>query len=322
MGDADLVRAAFREECLRLGEVLATLDRKNLARPTGCVPWTVAELLAHVRTGAGRLTDMLAAPAPTGALIDAAGYFGAAKFTLEVDAARIESARIEAAGAESARAAAAGAESDRIEAARGAAHAEAGRIEVAGAASARAEAAPVEAARVEAARVEAARVEAARVEAARVEGAPGGAVRAGDGRVEGGEESFDSGGTRRGVGVGADFDRAWRAAFAAVEAYPPERVVRTRHDDAMTVTEFLRTRVVEVGVHGLDLAAALDRPPWLTTPASRVIADLLTGGRSLPAELGWDRLTLIAKLTGRTPCSLAEQAALARVGLPLLAFGR
>ncbi|MFG2061035.1 hypothetical protein ACGFIK_06405 [Micromonospora sp. NPDC048871] len=278
-----------------------------MARPTGCVPWTVAELLAHVRTGAGRLTDMLAAPAPTGALIDAAGYFGAAKFTPEVDAARIEAARIEAAGAES----------DRIEAARGAAHAEAGRIEAAGAASARAEAAPVEAARAEAAPVEA-----ARVDVARVEGAPGGAVRAGDGRVEGGEESFDSGGTRRGVGVGADFDRAWRAAFAAVEAYPPERVVRTRHDDAMTVTEFLRTRVVEVGVHGLDLAAALDRPPWLTTPASRVIADLLTGGRSLPAELGWDRLTLIAKLTGRTPCSLAEQAALARVGLPLLAFGR
>ncbi|WSG10822.1 maleylpyruvate isomerase N-terminal domain-containing protein [Micromonospora sp. NBC_01739] len=307
MGDADLVRAAFREECLRLGEVLATLDRKNLARPTGCVPWTVAELLAHVRTGAGRLTDMLAAPAPTGALIDAAGYFGAAKFTPEVDAARIEAARIEAAGAES----------DRIEAARGAAHAEAGRIEAAGAASARAEAA-----RVEAARVEAARAEAARVESAHAEGAPGGAVRAGDGRVEGGEESFDSGGTRRGVGVGADFDRAWRAAYGAVEAYPPERVVRTRHDDAMTVTEFLRTRVVEVGVHGLDLAAALDRPPWLTTPASRVIADLLTGGRSLPVELGWDRLTLIAKLTGRTPCSLAEQAALARVGLPLLAFGR
>ncbi|MEW2475465.1 maleylpyruvate isomerase N-terminal domain-containing protein [Micromonospora gifhornensis] len=258
LGDADLVRAAFREECLRLGEVLATLDPKDLARPTGCVPWTVAELLAHVRTGAGRLIDMLAAPAPHGALVDAAGYFGAAKFTTEVDAARIESARAEAA------------------------------------------------------RIEAARIEAARIEAARV----------GDGRVEGGGERFGSEGTRRGVGLGEGFDRAWRAALAAVEANPPDRVVRTRHGDAMTVTEFLRTRVVEVGVHGLDLAAALDRPPWLTTAASRVIADLLTAGRFLPAELGWDRLTLIAKVTGRMPCSPAEQAALARVGLPLLAFGR
>ncbi|MEV6692218.1 maleylpyruvate isomerase N-terminal domain-containing protein [Micromonospora sp. NPDC051196] len=256
-GNADLVRAAFREECLRLGEVLASLDPGDLARPTGCVPWTVAELLAHVRTGAGRLIDMLAAPAPTGAPVDAAGYFGTAKFTSEVDAARIESARAEAA------------------------------------------------------RIEAARIEAAHAEAARV----------GDGRVEGGEESFGPDGRRRGAGLGEDFDRAWRAALAAVEAYPPDRVVRTRHDDAMTVTEFLRTRVVEVGVHGLDLAAALDRPPWLTTAASRVIADLLTVGRSLPAELGWDRLTLIAKVTGRMPCSPAEQAALARVGLPLLAFG-
>ncbi|GIJ27285.1 hypothetical protein Vqi01_24470 [Micromonospora qiuiae] len=43
--------------------------------------------------------------------------------------------------------------------------------------------------------------------------------------------------------------------------------------------EFPHTRVVEVGVHGLDLAAALDRPPWLTATAGRVIADLLTGGR-------------------------------------------
>ncbi|RUL95331.1 hypothetical protein EG812_02330 [Verrucosispora sp. FIM060022] len=248
---------------MRLGEVLATLDPKDLARPTGCVPWTVAELLAHVRTGAGRLIDMLAAPAPNGALVDAAGYFGAAKFTTEVDAARIESARAESA-------------------------------------------------RIESARIEAARIESARIEAARV----------GDGRVEGGGERFGSEGTRRGGGLGEDFDRAWRAALAAVEANPPDRVVRTRHGDAMTVTEFLRTRVVEVGVHGLDLAAALDRPPWLTTAASRVIADLLTAGRFLPAELGWDRLTLIAKVTGRMPCSPAEQAALARVGLPLLAFGR
>ncbi|MFD6756108.1 maleylpyruvate isomerase N-terminal domain-containing protein [Micromonospora gifhornensis] len=268
MGDVDLVRAAFRAECLRLGEVLAALEPRDLARPTGCVPWTVAELLAHVRTGAGRLIDMLAAPAPTGALVDAAGYFGAAKFTLEVDAARIESAR-----------------------------AEAGRVE---------------SARAEEARIASARAEADRVEEARV----------GDGRVESGEERFGSEGARRGVGLGEDFDRAWRAALAAVEACPPDRVVRTRHGDAMTVTEFLRTRVVEVGVHGLDLAAALDRPPWLTTAASRVITDLLTAGRRLPAELGWDRLTLITKVTGRTPCSPAEQAALARVGLPLLAFGR
>ncbi|TCB97153.1 hypothetical protein E0H26_12745 [Micromonospora zingiberis] len=265
VGDLDLVRAAFRDECARLTEVLATLDPADLDRPTRCAPWTLAELLAHVRTGAGRLVDMLAAPAPTGALVDAAGYFGAAKFTPDVDAARIGAAQAEAARVESARAETSGIDAGQVEAGRG-----------------------------------------------RVEGRGWGQGRSGPGRPW-------SGG---GAGPGVDFERAWRATLAAVDAHPPERVVRTRHGDAMTVPEFLRTRVVEVGVHGLDLAAALDRPPWLTATASRVIADLLTGGRRLPAELGWDRLTLIAKVTGRAGCSRAEQAVLSGVGLPLLSFGR
>ena len=307
-GDAERVRAAFREECERLGEVLLTLDPVDLARPTGCVPWTVAELLAHVRTGAGRLADMLAAPAPTGTLVDAAGYFGAAKFTPEVDAARIAAARADAAGADAARA-------DTI------------RAEAAGADAIRADTIRAEAAGTDAIRAEAARSEAAGTDAVGTELARTGAAEVGVGRVgdEGTEISLGRAGpgdAYLGVGLRVDFDRAWRAALAAVDAHPPDRVVRTRHGDAMTVTEFLRTRVVEVGVHGLDLAAALDRPPWLTGIASRVIADLVTAGRTLPAELGWDRLTLIAKITGRTPCSPAEQAALARVGLPLLAFGR
>ncbi|MBX7266205.1 maleylpyruvate isomerase N-terminal domain-containing protein [Micromonospora sp. Llam7] len=236
------VRDAFRDECARLGEVLRTLEPADLDRPTGCPPWTVADLLAHVHTGAARLAGMLAAPAPARARVDAAGYFDATKFSPEVDAARVE---------------------------------------------------------------------AARVEAVRVE-----AVEAGV-RVGPPEHRRASG-----PGLAADFERAWRATLAAVDAHSPDRVVRTRHGDAMTTTQFLRTRVVEVGVHGLDLAAALGRPPWLTPAAGRVIADLLTGGRALPAELGWDRLTLIAKATGRTAGSPAEQATLDAAGIRLLRFGR
>jgi hypothetical protein len=36
-------------------------------------------------------------------------------------------------------------------------------------------------------------------------------------------------------------------------------VVLTRHGDRMLLTEFLRTRVLELAVHGLDLAAVDDR---------------------------------------------------------------
>ncbi|MFU8873144.1 maleylpyruvate isomerase N-terminal domain-containing protein [Micromonospora sp. SL4-19] len=221
----DTVRAAFRDECERLEEVLRGLDEADLDRPTPCPPWAVRDLLAHVRTGAGRLVDMLAAPAPERAEVDAADYFGAAKFTPEVDSARIDGARQEAR-------------------------------------------------------------------------------------------------ELPGVGEVADgFARAWRAADAAVAGQPPGRLVRTRHGDAMTLTEFLRTRVVEVGVHGLDLADALHRRPWLTPAAAEVVAGLLAGGRPVPDGLGWDALTLVRKATGRAALTDREAMLVDRAGLRWLSFG-
>jgi uncharacterized protein (TIGR03083 family) len=219
------VLAAFSAECAQLTGVLAELTDDDLDRPTDCPPWTVRDLIGHIRTGAGRLTDMLAAPAPPRAEVDAGGYFGAAKFTPEVDADRV-----------------AGGQRD----------------------------------------------------APRVDRAA----------------------------LATEFDRAWRATEAAVAAAPPDRVVRTRHGDAMRLGEFLRTRVVEVGVHGLDLASALGRPPWLTPAAAVVIADLLTGGRPTPAGLSWDRLTLIRKTTGRATLTAPERAAIDASGFRWLAFGR
>ncbi|MEV0427848.1 maleylpyruvate isomerase N-terminal domain-containing protein [Micromonospora sp. NPDC050495] len=234
----DTVRAAFRDECGRLAEVLHGLAEEDLDRPTPCPPWTVRDLLAHVRTGAGRLVDMLAAPAPERAEVDAAGYFGAAKFTPEVDRDRIDGARREASA---------------------------------------------------------------------LPGVPE---------------------------VAAGFARTWRATDAAVAAQPPGRLVRTRHGDAMTLTEFLRTRVVEVAVHGLDLAEALGRPPWLTPTAAAVVADLLTGGAPTPRDgattrpgpaipdgLGWDALTLVRKATGRSPLTDRERALVDRSGVRWLSFG-
>lgn len=221
-----MVREAFRAEGRRLAEVMLGLDEAQFDRPTGCPPWTVRDLLAHVRTTTGRLSAMLDEPAPPRAEVDAAGYYGPEKFAPDTDAARVGAAQREA--------------------------------------------------------------------------------------LE----------TRSGHALAEEFDRTCRAVDAAVVGTPPTRVVRTRHGDPMALDDFLVTRVVELGVHGLDLAAALQRPPWLTEPAAEVIADLLLGAAD-PAvldELGWSRFTFIGKATGRTPLTEAERAEVDRRGLRWLAF--
>ncbi|WP_232533730.1 maleylpyruvate isomerase N-terminal domain-containing protein [Plantactinospora sp. KBS50] len=272
--DTGGVRAAFEAEARQLVGAMRALAAADFARPTACQPWTVADLLAHVRTATARLIDMLAGPAPGPAEVDAAGYYGPSKFTAATDGARVAAARSEAAAVPSGR--------DLVE----------------------------------------------------------------------------------------DLDRVWRAAAAAAAAEPADRVVATRHGDRMELDEFLLTRVVELGVHGLDLAAALDRRPWLTEPAAMVIEGLLlrpgaaadgSGPQANPGppagpqanpgppagpgpaagpgagpgpqagpmegstarcpELGWDRLTFIAKATGRSPLRPAERAAVAELGLRWLSFG-
>ncbi|MEV4625188.1 maleylpyruvate isomerase N-terminal domain-containing protein [Micromonospora sp. NPDC049523] len=117
-----------------------------------------------------------------------------------------------------------------------------------------------------------------------------------------------------------DFTATWQQVDKLCRAEPHDRVVRTRHGDPMLLTEFLRTRVVEVAVHGLDLAAALDRPPWLTAPAAELVEDLL-GGTTARSALGWDRLTFLLKATGRTPITPAETERINHLGIHWLTLG-
>ncbi|GLW56020.1 maleylpyruvate isomerase N-terminal domain-containing protein [Kitasatospora phosalacinea] len=124
----------------------------------------------------------------------------------------------------------------------------------------------------------------------------------------------------------AEHARTWRDADRRCRAEPDGRVVRTRHGDPMLLTDFLTTRVVELAVHGLDLADALDHAPWLTGPAADLLdALLLADGDADPdavrAELGWDRPAFLRKATGRTPLDRAEQDVLARTGLTWLTLG-
>jgi uncharacterized protein (TIGR03083 family) len=123
---------------------------------------------------------------------------------------------------------------------------------------------------------------------------------------------------------GRHFDESRQQAEMTLRAVPPGRVVRTRHGDLMLLTEFLRTRVLELAVHGLDLAAALEHEPWMTAQAADVTEDLLLpspAAARLRAETGWDQVTLIAGLTGRRPVTRAETQHLRSTGVEWLALG-
>jgi uncharacterized protein (TIGR03083 family) len=225
----EMILEAFGAESARLSEVVAGADDAAFARPSPCAPWTVAELVYHVRMTMGRLPGMLAAPEPVGSgLVSATAYYRAdQRFSAATNAGRIQSAQHGAAAL------------------------------------------------------------------------PGAAARA------------------------RDFAQARQHAWALLQAAPPGRVVQTRHGDRMLLTEFLRTRVLELAVHGLDLAAALERQPWMTPLAAHVTEGLLlpsAAAARLRAQTGWDQATLIAKLTGRRPVTAAEGQLIQSLGIQWIAL--
>ncbi|WP_420311006.1 maleylpyruvate isomerase N-terminal domain-containing protein [Streptomyces sp. YS-B37] len=120
-----------------------------------------------------------------------------------------------------------------------------------------------------------------------------------------------------------DFNATWQQVDLLCRAEPEGRVVRTRHGDAMLLSEFLVTRVVEVAVHGLDLADALGREPWLTSQAADLVQGLLLGpdGTAALEKLSWGRLYFLRKATGREPITRDEALDVNRLGIRWLTLG-
>ncbi|MCC3763267.1 maleylpyruvate isomerase N-terminal domain-containing protein [Glycomyces sp. TRM65418] len=126
-----------------------------------------------------------------------------------------------------------------------------------------------------------------------------------------------------GAAVAADFTATWRRVATRCAAAPTGRRVTTRHGDPMTLADFLTTRVVEVAVHGIDLADALDRPRWTTPEAADRLTALLLGPehRTALADLGMDAVAFLAKATGRGAFTAAERARAEAHGLRWLTLG-
>lgn len=226
--DQNRVLEAFRLEAEELSRAVVGLSEAEWDLPTRCEPWSVRELLGHVRVVIAWLPAMLDAPRPGTAEVSAVEYYRPDdRFAPQTNTARIALARDHASG-----------------------HAD-------------------------------------------------------------------------GAALAEDFAETWRGAERLCRAEPADRVVRTRHGDAMLLSQFLVTRVVEVAVHGLDLAEGLGREPWLTPGAADVVLELLLGpdGPASLHALGWDRLTFLRKATGREPLDAAETARVERLGIRWLTLG-
>lgn len=224
----DRALEAFHDEAAALSEAVDTLDEPAWGRPTRCTPWSVRELLGHVRVVIGWLPQMLEGPAPDKPEVSATEYYRPdARFSPESNAARIDLARDLAAG-----------------------H--------------------------------------------------------GDG-----------------AGLAKDYAATWQRVSRLCRDEPAGRVVRTRHGDAMLLSEFLLTRVVEVAVHGLDIADALDREPWLTARAEAAVLNLVMGPehRDHIRDLHWDGPTALRKVTGRAALTDAETGRIDRLGINWITLG-
>jgi len=126
-----------------------------------------------------------------------------------------------------------------------------------------------------------------------------------------------------GPALAAAFATTWQAMADRCAAAPAGRLVTTRHGDSMTLTDFLTTRVVEVAVHGIDLADALHRTRWTTPAAADHVTGLLLGPgyTDALAALGLGPVAFIAKATGRDAFTETERAQADSLGVVWLALG-
>jgi uncharacterized protein (TIGR03083 family) len=113
----------------------------------------------------------------------------------------------------------------------------------------------------------------------------------------------------------------WQRSVALAATSDRDRIVRTWRP-TLTLDDLLRTRVLEITVHRMDLNAALDLPPDPTEGGLEITEEILLGllGQALPDGLGWDGPTFLDKGTGRAGLTETERATLGELAaeFPLL----
>jgi uncharacterized protein (TIGR03083 family) len=122
-----------------------------------------------------------------------------------------------------------------------------------------------------------------------------------------------------GAELARSFDDHWRACVEAARSEEPGRLLRTRIS-GIRLDDFCATRVLEVAVHGLDLAEALGTDPWTTAAGIDVTTGILRALLGADPPRAWDDRTFIELATGRRPLGREDREALGDLaaGFPLL----
>jgi uncharacterized protein (TIGR03083 family) len=117
------------------------------------------------------------------------------------------------------------------------------------------------------------------------------------------------------------WDEMWRRVVQSAGGADRSRILAT-WGPRLSLDEFLKTQVLEITVHRMDLEAALGRKGWGTDRAISIVDDILEGllGEQPPSDLEWDVVDFIETGTGRRTLSDEEREVLGALAdrFPLL----
>ena len=110
--------------------------------------------------------------------------------------------------------------------------------------------------------------------------------------------------------------------LSGIAEIPADRVIKRSGHKAIRFDEFVASRVLEFGVHAMDISHATLRGERIHPDAARIVKGILQGrlDAELPKGMGWDDRTFILTGTGRRRLEPNERFALGSLAarFPLL----
>ena len=112
-----------------------------------------------------------------------------------------------------------------------------------------------------------------------------------------------------GRSAATDFGRATQNLIVRLHGEDLGTLVRYGDSNALSLGDYLLTRLLALAAHSIDVAITLDQEPWTQSETARLLGPMLTSllGREPPPALGWSLQDLLEIGTGRKRLSATER---------------